>query len=167
MTSLVLLDGETLDAQRELWRLYREVEPEKRPPLTCNQPHRAPCICNCAKTDSGRSTSPDTGAPSATSGSANPTARRTSTLRRTAPGQPKRPASPSPPSSGQERHTPGCVCAGAVFVLRRGPDISHHGREVTNRTKKSTVAGLPPVWVATQERVFPFAPNIGFNRETD
>jgi hypothetical protein len=44
MTSIVLLDGEILDARSEpgetvLWMLYRDVRHEKRPPLTCNRAH--------------------------------------------------------------------------------------------------------------------------------
>ena len=40
-------------------------------------------------------------------------------------------------------------------------------RAVKTRTTRSTNAGIPPIWVATETRPFPYAPNIGFNRELD
>ncbi len=173
MTSLVLLDGETLDAQREpgkttLWRLYRDVEPEKRPPLTCNQPHRGAMYLQLRRGRLWAIHKPGAGGSGCNVRVGEPDGPAHQHLKAYSARAAETAGFTVTTEQWSGNGTRPDVTVSAPFSFSVEAQISPiTAANVTKRTKKSTVAGLPPVWVATQDRTFPFAPNIGFNRETD
>lgn len=59
------------------------------------------------------------------------------------------------------------LCVSAPFTFGIEAQLSDiTDRKVKERTTKSTRAGYPPIWFATESRIFP-APNIGYNRGVD
>lgn len=173
MTSLVLLDGESLDAQTEpgksiLWKLYRDVRPEKRPPLNCKRAHRGAMYLQMRKGRLWAIHKPGHGGADCNVRVGEPDGPAHQHLKAYSARAAETAGFTVATEQWSGNGTRPDVTVSAPFSFSVEAQISPiTAANVTKRTKKSTVAGLPPVWVTTQDRTFPFAPNIGFNRETE
>jgi hypothetical protein len=172
MSNIVLLDGEELDALHEpgksiLWKLYLD-GPRKRPPLTCSQPHRGAMYLQLRKERLWAIHKPGQGDVECSVQIGEPEGPAHQHLKEYSARAAEAAGFTVATEQWTGNGTRADVYVQAPFSFSVEAQISPiQAAVVTKRTKKSTAAGVPPVWVATQDRVFPFAPNIGFNREMD